>query len=84
MACKRLRRFRFYVGSNKALRTEQELVLVNNIGDSEIESSKDHDLGLNNTICDGNHEHEYSLWIYSSVVDHRWSVEFSKVWTLNQ
>jgi len=79
MACKTLQKFRLGLGNGKALRTKQKFVFVNDICDSEIESPKDHDLRLNNAICDGNHKHKDSLWVYSSIVDHRRSVEFSKI-----
>ena len=62
------------------MHTEQELVFVDNVSDSEIKRTKCHDLRLNNAIGNGDSENEDSLWIYSSIVDHRWSIELSKVY----
>jgi hypothetical protein len=44
--------------------TEEEFVLVHDIPDPEVQSSKCHNLRLNNAIQDGDDENQDGLWVY--------------------
>jgi hypothetical protein len=60
--------------------TKEKFVFVHDIGDAEVECSKDHDLRLNHAVRDSDHKDQDRLRIHSSIVYHRGSIQLSKIY----
>ena len=62
--------------------TEEELVLVDDIRNAEVDSSKDENERLDDTVKQCDDEDENGLWVDDPVIDHGRGIELGKVCTL--
>lgn len=63
--------------------TEEQLVLVNHIRDTEVNCSEYQDERLDDAVEQGNDKDQNCLGVHSAVVDHRRCIELSEVYVSN-